>query len=60
MIEDAELPHDPDWDAVPAELVQLSGMNRQVIVLDEEGVGPATLVVVPQLFAHARRLSEED
>jgi hypothetical protein len=29
-----------------------------VTVLDEDGVGPATLVVVPGLFGHARRMGE--
>ena len=54
-----ELPPDPDWDDVPEELVLLSALNDgQVVVLDEDGVGPATLVVVPSLFAHARRLEE--
>ena len=55
-----ELPPDPDWDDVPEELVLLSALNDgQVVVLDEDGVGPATLVVVPSLFAHARRLRED-
>jgi hypothetical protein len=58
-VTEQELPPDPDWDDVPEELVLLSALNDgQVVVLDEDGVGPATLVVVPSLFAHARRLEE--
>jgi hypothetical protein len=54
--DDDELPRDPDWDDVPEELALLDG--ERVTVIDEDGVGPATLVVVPQMFAHARRLRD--
>ena len=55
-----DLPRDPDWDDVPEELALLSHLDHgQPMVLDEEGVGVATLVVVPSLHAHARRLTED-
>ena len=57
---DDELPRDPDEDDVPEELVLLAGLGPTVTVIDEDGVGPAELVIVPGLFGHARRLGEED
>jgi hypothetical protein len=61
VIEYDDLPRDPDWDDVPEELRLLAGLNGgRVLVLDEDGVGPATLVVVPSLFGHARRLREHE
>ena len=54
-----ELPRDPDWDDVPEELRLLAGLDHGVVaVLCEDGVSQDTLVVVPALFAHARRLEE--
>ena len=52
---------DPDWDDVPEELALLAGLNHgRVTVLDEDGVSQDTLVIVPGLFGHARRMDEED
>jgi hypothetical protein len=51
------LPRDPDWDDVPEDLQLLAGLGP-VTVLEPDGVGPATLVIVPAMFAHARRLRE--
>jgi hypothetical protein len=59
MSDSDELPRDPDWDAVPEPLRIMAGLGAPVIVLDDEGVGPATLVVVPGLFGHAKRLTED-
>lgn len=55
-----ELPRDPDFDSVPDELLLLSGLGAPVIVLDESGVSHDTLVVVPQMWAHARRAIEDE
>jgi hypothetical protein len=60
VIDRDELPADPDLDDVPEELRLLDGLGGRVVVLDEDGVGPATLVIVPSLFAHARRLQEDE
>jgi hypothetical protein len=57
-VTDDELPRDPDLDDVPEELTILAGLGQPVTVLDEDGVGPAALVIVPGLFGHARRLGE--
>jgi hypothetical protein len=43
---------------VPEDLALLAGLGQPVVVLDEDGVGPASLVVVPGLFGHARRLGD--
>jgi hypothetical protein len=48
---------DPDMDDVPETLQRLDG--ERVTVLDEDGVSQDTLVIVPGLFGHARRLDEE-
>jgi hypothetical protein len=45
-------------DAVPEELQLIAGLGRATVI-DEDGVGPATLVIVPSMFAHARRLRDE-
>ena len=59
MIDPDEMPRDPDWDAVPEELVLLSGLNGGVAtVICDDGVSQDQLVIVPALFAHARRLRE--
>ena len=53
-------PRHPDMDAVPEDLQLLAGLNNGVVtLLTEDGVGPAVLVLVPPMFAHARRLREE-
>jgi hypothetical protein len=50
---------DPDWDDVPEELAQLDG--QQVTVVEPDGASrDDVLVIVPQMHAHARRLTEED
>jgi hypothetical protein len=52
-----DLPRDPDERFVPSDLRILAGLaerdNAQVTVIDEDGVGPAQLVIVPSLFRHA-------
>ena len=59
QVTDTDTPRDPDWDDVPLDLEALARLDHgQVTVLTEDGVGPAELVVVPSLFAHARRLKE--
>jgi hypothetical protein len=55
-----DLPRDPDWDDVPSDLQLLHGLGPTVTLTSEDGVGPATLVIVPGLFGHARRLREGD
>lgn len=57
---DDELPVDPDWDDVPEELALLAGLSNPVTLICEDGVSQDTLVVVPGLFAHARRLEEAE
>jgi hypothetical protein len=57
-VTDEDLPRDPDWKDVPEDLVILAGLDRPVTVLDEDGVGPALLVIVPGLFGHASRLDD--
>lgn len=47
-----DLTRDPDWDDVPPELAALEG--QQV----DDGDGAGTLVIVPGLFGHVRRLRE--
>ena len=50
---------DPDLVHVPSDLRLLAGLNHgQVTVLSDEGVGPATLVIVPAMFAH--RVTEDE
>ena len=61
MVDRDDLPRDPDRDNVPEELELLEGLNHgQVITLEPDGVRRETLVIVPGLFAHARRLAEPD
>ena len=61
MIDREDIDHlDPDWDDVPEELRLLAGLGNPVTALCEDGVSQDTLVVVPSLFAHARRLEEGD
>lgn len=57
----SDLPADPDLDHAPADLRILAGLNGgQVTVTDEDGVGPCTLVLVPGVFGHAARLTEDE
>jgi hypothetical protein len=53
-----DLPRDPDMDDVPEDLQLLAGLGPTVTLTTEDGVGPATLVIVPGLFGHARRLQD--
>lgn len=51
-------PLDSDWLDVPPALREL---HRQTLhVLTDEGFMPSTVVVIPSLWAHARRLEEGD
>ncbi len=55
--DDDLLPLDPDWDDVPPDLAALN--NQVVTVIDADGVTTTEfLVIVPSLFAHARRIRE--
>jgi hypothetical protein len=54
------LPRDPDWDDVPEDLAILAGLGEPVTVIEPDGVSRDTLVIVPGLFGHARRLTEDD
>ena len=47
---------DPDRDDVPEELLEHEG--ERVFLVGEDGVMDGTLVIVPQFWAHARRLEE--
>jgi hypothetical protein len=64
MDDDELLPVDPDWDDVPPELAQLDGKRVTITggdsVKDRLNMADGTIVVVPQLFAHERRLREGD
>ena len=54
-----DLPLDPDWDDVDDDLRILRGLDHGVVtVLCEDGVSHDALVIVPGLFAHARRLRD--
>ena len=55
----ADLPVDPDVDAVPDDLRILAGLGP-VTVISEDGVSNDTLVIVPGLFGHVRRLEEDE
>lgn len=57
---DDELPRDPDWDDVPEDLVLLANLEHgQPLVLSPDGFTRDTLVVVPSMFAYARRAQED-
>ena len=59
--ESDELPRDPDWDSVPEELQLLAGVDQgKCIVLSPDGVSVDGLAIAPPLFAHARRLKEDE
>lgn len=51
-----DLPADPDRDDVPEELLEHEG--ERVFLLTPDGVFDGVLVVIPQFWAHARRLEE--
>lgn len=56
-----ELPPDPDLDHVPSDLRILAGLNHgQVTVLADDGVSRDTLVLVPSMFAHEHRMTEDE
>lgn len=56
-----ELPADPDLDHVPSDLRILAGLDDgRVTVLSDDGVGPAMLVIVPAMFAHEHRVTEDE
>lgn len=58
MTDDELLPVDPDWDDVPMELRLLAGLGPATVIC-EDGVSRDQLVIVPSMFAHARRLRED-
>jgi hypothetical protein len=51
------LPRDPDWDDVPDDLQLIAGLGRATVI-DADGVSRDTLVIVPGLFGHARRVRD--
>jgi hypothetical protein len=55
---DEQLPRDPDWDDVPADVELLAGLGEPVVVIEPDGVSHDSLVIAPGLFGHARRLQE--
>jgi hypothetical protein len=58
-VNDTDTPRDPDWDDVPLALEALAGLNDgRVTVIEPDGVSSDVLVIVPGLFAHARRIKE--
>jgi hypothetical protein len=61
--DDELLPRDPDLDDVPPELAALDGGSVTITgrdpVKDRLNRGDGTIVVVPALFAHARRLRQD-
>lgn len=59
MTDLADMPRDPDWDVVPESLEVMACLDHgQVTVFSPDGVSRDTVVVVPGLFGHARRLEE--
>ena len=52
-----ELPRDPDLDDVPEELRDRD--DGELIVVDEDGGPPAMVVVLPEAWARARRIRED-
>jgi len=52
MMPDTDLPLDPDFDDVPPELLAIAADPEQ------DGSGMTTVVIVPGLFGHARRLRD--
>ena len=58
VIDRDDMPPDPDLDHVDEELLLLAYSGRPVTLISEDGVGPATVVIVPSLFGHARRMAE--
>jgi hypothetical protein len=54
-------PRDPDWDAVPGDLQILGGLNHGVVVVtSDDGVSHDTLVIVPAMFGHEHRVTEDE
>ena len=60
VIDRDDMPPDPDLDHVDEELLLLAYSGRPVTLISEDGVGPATVVIVPSLFGHAHRLREDE
>jgi hypothetical protein len=58
-VSDEQLPRDPDWDDVPSDLQLLAGLGP-VTVIEPDGVSREQLVIVPSMFAHARRLRDDE
>ncbi len=54
---DDDLPPDPDLDDVPRPLLAQEG-KAVTFTADDGTTETATLVIVPSLFAHSRRLRE--
>ncbi len=52
-----DMPPDPDEDDVPTGLADMVGQSLQVTEVDGTTT-TATVVIVPGLFGHARRLRE--
>jgi hypothetical protein len=61
---DERQPRDPDWDAVPPQLAALDGKRVTITgfdpVKERWNRGDGTIVVVPELFARARRARDDD
>lgn len=56
---DDELPPDPELDAAPEELRLLAGIgDGAAVVISEDGVSTDTVVLVPAVWGHYRRMTE--
>jgi hypothetical protein len=58
MTDELDLPRDPDYDDVPEELAEQEG-RRVRLWIDGQPPLEGTLVIVPQTWAHGRRLGED-
>jgi hypothetical protein len=52
-----DLPRDPDYDDIPEELAEHEG--ERGILWTDDGPLEGTLVIVPQTWAHGRRLEAD-
>ena len=52
-----DMPADPDEDDVPTGLAELAGQLVQITEVDGTTT-TSTVLIVPELFGHARRLAE--
>lgn len=59
-VDDDDMPVDPDWDDVPDGLRLLAGLDHGQVTVQADGVSRDSLVIVPGLFGHARRLTEDE